>query len=270
MPPRLAQDPTLTQCLDFSSESYHLVCAAYSAAHTISNEDAITELVHAWTDGNEAQKQAWVLQQEEDQRIRVEEEWLRDQEAAVLRQQEEAEAEAEQVAIEKKKLKMNGFNPSKSVSDTIIPNPSQYALIKLGSFQWIELWYFSPEACLEVAQQAYSTSDDIFGIAKTEDAMGFHQISTAGALKNVIQDKDLTWRTFSLAKTNYVRHITTANWPHLHVQSIVNLFFKLENHPWCIRLNDKCVLLLYLDCVRKEWHMRLALGNSLNIAIINS
>ena len=95
MPPQLTQDPALTQCPDFSSESYHLICKAYSVAHTVSNEDAITELIHAWTDGNEAQKQAWVLQLEEDQRIRAEEEWLRDQEAAALRQQEEAEAEAE-------------------------------------------------------------------------------------------------------------------------------------------------------------------------------
>ena len=128
MPPRFAQDPALTQCPDFSSESYRLVREAYSAAHTISDEDAITALIRAWTDGNEAQKQAWVLQQEEDQRIRAEEERLRDQEAAALRQKEEAEAEAERVAIEKKKPKMNGFDPSKSVGDTIIPNPSQYAL----------------------------------------------------------------------------------------------------------------------------------------------
>ena len=95
MPPRLAQDPALTQCPNFSSESYHLIRKAYSAAHTVSDEDAITELVRAWTDGNEAQKQAWVLQPEEDQRVRAEEELLRDQEAAALRQQEEAKAEAE-------------------------------------------------------------------------------------------------------------------------------------------------------------------------------
>ena len=132
------------------------------------------------------------------------------------------------------------------------------------------MWYFSPEACLEAAQQAFSTSDDVFGIAKTEDTLGFRQISTARASKNVIQDKDLTWRTFSLAKTNYVRHITKASWPHLHVQSIVDLFFELENHPWRIRLNGERVLLLYLDRVRKEWHTRLALGDGFNIAIINS
>ena len=165
---------------------------------------------------------------------------------------------------------MNTFNPSKSVSDTIIPNPSQYALTELGSFQWIELWYFSPKACLKAAQQAYSTLDDIFGITKTEDALGFYQISTARASKNIIQDKDLTWHTFSLAKTNYVRHITKANWPHLHVQLIMDLFFELENHPWHICLSSECVLLLYLDCVHKEWHPRLALGDGFNITIINS
>ena len=115
MPPGLAQDPALTQCPDFSSESYRLVREAYSAAHTISDENTIMELIRAWMDGNEAQKQAWVLQLEEDQRVRVEEELLRDQEAAVLRQQEEAKAEAERVAIEKKKPKMNGFDPSKSL-----------------------------------------------------------------------------------------------------------------------------------------------------------
>ena len=75
---------------------------------------------------------------------------------------------------------------------------------------------------------------------------------------------------FSLAKTNYVRHITKASWPHLHIQSIINLFFELENHPWCIRLNGECVLLLSLNHVHKEWHTRLALGDSFNIMIINS
>lgn len=270
MPPRLAQDPALTQCPDFESESFRLVREAYSAAHNASPEDAITELVRAWTEGNEAQKQAWVLQQEEDQRIRVEEQRQKDQEAAALRQQEEAEAEAERVALEKKKPKMNDFDPSKSVGDTIIPNPSQYALTKLGNFQWIELWYFSPEACHEAAQQAYSTSDDVFGIAKTEDSLGFRQISTARASRNVIQDKDLTWRTFSLSKTNYVNHITKASWPQLHVQSIVDLFFELDNHPWRTRLNGERVLLLYLDRVRKEWHTRLATGIGFNIAIINT
>ena len=165
---------------------------------------------------------------------------------------------------------MNSFNPSKSVSDTIIPNPSQYALTKLGSFQWIKLWDFSPKACLKAVQQAYSTLDNVLSIAKTEDALGFYQISTARASKNIIQDKDLTWCTFSLAKTNYIRHITKANWPHLHIQSIVDLLFGLENHPWHIHLNSECMLLLYLDHVHKEWHMRLALGDSFNIAIINS
>ena len=52
------------------------------------SEDTITKLVQAWTNSNGVQKQAWLLQQEEYNRIRAVKQWLKDQEAAALRQKE--------------------------------------------------------------------------------------------------------------------------------------------------------------------------------------
>ena len=98
MPPWLAQDSALTQCPNFTSESYHLVCGACSA-----------------------QRQAWLLQQEEDNRIRAVRQWLKDQEAAALRQKEEAEAEAEDITFRKKKPKMNDLNPQNQLVTPSFP-----------------------------------------------------------------------------------------------------------------------------------------------------
>ena len=88
---------------------------------------------------------------------------------------------------------MNDFDNDKLVGDMIIATPSQYTLNKLSSFNWIELWYFSPDTCHEAAQQAFSTSDNIYSLAKANDTLGLWSISSAKASKNVVQDKDLNW-----------------------------------------------------------------------------
>lgn len=112
MPPWLAQDlhslnvPTLPQRVT----TLFVGPAQQYITHPLS-EDTITKLVQAWTNSNRVQRQAWLLQQEEDNRIRAVRQWLKDQEAAALRQKEEAEAEAEDITFRKKKPKMNDLNP---------------------------------------------------------------------------------------------------------------------------------------------------------------
>lgn len=104
--------------------------------------------------------------------MRAEELRVRNLEVDQRRQQEEAEAEVECIAVEKKKPKMNDFDDEKSVGDTIITNPSQYALNKLTGFHWVKLWYFSPDACDKAALNAHSTSNDVYSFEKTDNAIG--------------------------------------------------------------------------------------------------
>ncbi|KIJ18223.1 hypothetical protein PAXINDRAFT_71517, partial [Paxillus involutus ATCC 200175] len=79
--------------------------------------------------------------------------------------------EREHAELENKKPKMNNFNNEAKVGNIIIPRPSQYAVIKLKNFEFIELWYFSPEGCRDTAKSSSSTMEDTFGIAKVDDIL---------------------------------------------------------------------------------------------------
>ena len=93
MPPHLLHDPALVVCLDFTLECFHPMCNAYTASTSLSLDKTITALVNAWAEANEVQKTAWALQVEDDKRIRLEEKWIRNQEAAQKKEQVAAKVE---------------------------------------------------------------------------------------------------------------------------------------------------------------------------------
>ncbi|KAG2078361.1 hypothetical protein BDR04DRAFT_998940, partial [Suillus decipiens] len=62
------------------------------------------------------------------------------------------EAENEHWEAEKKKPKINDFMVGTSVSDTLTPCLSQYAIHKLKSFEYVELWYLSPDGVIHGIQ----------------------------------------------------------------------------------------------------------------------
>ncbi|KIK78385.1 hypothetical protein PAXRUDRAFT_16905 [Paxillus rubicundulus Ve08.2h10] len=81
------------------------------------------------------------------------------------------EAEREHAELEKKKPKMNDFDDKTKVRNIIIPRPSQYAILKLKNFEFIELWYFSPEGCRDMAKSSSFTMEDTFSIAKVDNIL---------------------------------------------------------------------------------------------------
>ena len=53
---------------------------------------------------------------------------------------------------EKKKLKMKDFDDATTVGNYIAPRPAQYALRRIEDFEYVELWYFTPEGCSDATQ----------------------------------------------------------------------------------------------------------------------
>ena len=88
---------------------------------------------------------------------------------------------------------MNDFNEMVLVSDYIAPCPSQYALQHLEDFEYLELWYLTQEGCADAAQNLCTINEDSFSITKVDNIMSLKSISSIWALKNVVQDIDLTW-----------------------------------------------------------------------------
>ena len=54
------------------------------------------------------------------------------------------------------------------VSDHVMPWPSQFAIGKLKSFNFVELWYFTDEGCHKVQDSSRAQSDDVYGLTKID------------------------------------------------------------------------------------------------------
>jgi hypothetical protein len=67
------------------------------------------------------------------------------QEEQLRLQQEQQNLENEWLEAEKKKPRMNDFKEVTMVSSYIAPHPSQYALCRLESFEYLKLWYLTQE-----------------------------------------------------------------------------------------------------------------------------
>jgi hypothetical protein len=167
----------------------------------------------------------------------------------------EAETENKHLEAEKKKPKMNGFNATASVGDSIAPHPSQYAIQKLNNFEYVELWYFSPEGCKEAMKTSRSIVDNTFSLTKLDDHLTIHPSSAFKALRSALPDHELTFSTFLRAKNLFLTHANMAKWPQTHLDMLVLFFWHLKNHA--IRNNSEIgdmVILHYASCICLNWH----------------
>ncbi|KIK94002.1 hypothetical protein PAXRUDRAFT_12322 [Paxillus rubicundulus Ve08.2h10] len=164
---------------------------------------------------------------------------------------------------------MNDFDNEVEVGNVIILHPSQYALLKLKNFEFIELWYFSPDGCRDTAKSSSSTMEDTFGISKVDDILTMRPVSALKQSHNVVNDCDLSVSDFFRAKNSFLVHIKHVSWPKKHINALAEFFWHLENHPIHNRRHGNTVMLLYAHRVRQSWHDDLKRGTAFNISKLN-
>ena len=268
MAQRIERDPSLEVCPDFASPDFQPIREMLTQAGR-SNEEAIQSLTDTWVTNNNNRKEIWRLQEEAEAAQRAEQQRLRDEQAEQERLRREEEAEQERIQAEKKKPKINDFDESKAIDDTITPNPSPYAINKLSNFDYVELYYFTKEACAEAHLQSRSSAEDAFSLASSEDGLVLRSIAAAKPSRNVVLDRDLTWSQFGVAKNNYLRQISKLKWPPKHIEALTTFFFNLEIHEYRNKIKGDEALLSYACRSRREWHTKLKLNVGFNIGIIN-
>lgn len=163
-------NPALEQVLDFAGPNYNVICQGLTTGYQENEQQAIECLIAAWQVGKNTCVAAWNAQREAKNRAAEEEE-------LECRHQEEDQeriahklAEAKQKEAEKKKPKMNTFTPGTSISNVLTHPPLQYALQKPKTFNYIQLWYFSPLGHTDTAKHSTkSHTIDTFGIFKVKD-----------------------------------------------------------------------------------------------------
>jgi hypothetical protein len=79
---------------------------------------------------------------------------------------------------EKKKPKIHSFNSAKSIGNAIAPCPSPFALNKLETFDYIELWYFTQEGCADALDNQQAVAEDAYGITAVDNFMALKPVSS--------------------------------------------------------------------------------------------
>ena len=267
--PRITQDPTGQVCPDFAGETYAAVRLAMTTGGQLTDADAAERLVTAWNQTHAREVEAWDLQVQTDVAEQEELQRLVQAEEDRLRAEEERQKEDELKEIEKKRPKINDFDDDKMVGDFVLPRPSQFAIGKLKSFSFTELWYFTEEGCSEAQESSRTLPDDAYGITRVDDLVALKPVTAFKASKNVIPDADLSWRQMNIGKNTMLRHMELCNWPSKHVDSFARFYLHLELDPMRSRPNGERVLLAYQAKVRRQWHDDIARGQGFNIAQIN-
>lgn len=268
MDDRIINNPHLEVMPNHAGPHYEALQNALTQ-NEMTPEQAIQALNNSWAQNHAARVEAWEQQVEEDTAAA----------AALVQQQPQPDQqpsldplpqEEERAEGEKKKLKMKDFDEATTVGNYIAPRPAQYALRRVEDFEYVELWYFTPEGCSDATQLQLTQNNDTFGFTKVDDMVSLKSISSLKASKNVIPDAELSFRQVSMAKNAFIPLMTKYQWSEKAINAFAQLFTQLELHPFRQREFGERALITYQARVRREWHDQLKLGSAFNIGVLNN
>ena len=213
--------------------------------------------------------EAWDLQTQADVAEQEEQCIIAEANEARLRADDEHQKKDEQKELEKKRPKINDFGNNRMVGDFVMPHPSQFAVGKLKSFSFIELWYFTEEGCSEAQETNSTLPEDTYSIIQVNDLVALKPVTTFKASKNAISDANLTWRQMNIGKNTMLHYMEICDWPQKHTESFARFYLHPELDLMCSCPNREQVLLTYQVKVRCQWHKDIARGQGFNVAQIN-
>ncbi|KAG1907548.1 uncharacterized protein F5891DRAFT_974248 [Suillus fuscotomentosus] len=227
----IASDPALDIEPDFASLTFEGIRNRIIGNTQMTHDEAANELITGWWQDRDIRLAAWTIQENEATWLAAEAAHTKqeciDQECQLAEQ----EAETEHKEVEKKKPKINDFKVGTSVSDNLTHCPSQYAIHKLKSFEYVELWYFSPDSCKDTADEAKSSADGTFGFTKVDDFVALKAVAAFKLSRKAIQDYGLEWRQFDMVKNSFLLYINKLKWLEKHQCALTMFFMNVVSHP---------------------------------------
>ena len=267
MDDRVIHDPHLEVIPDHNGPHYDVLRNALTQ-NGMSAEEALQALNDSWNQNHDARVQIWDAQVAADAVLAAAQaqQPQPDDPPVALPNLQQGDERAEG---EKKKLKMRDFDDATTVGNHIAPRPAQYALRRIEDFEYVELWYLTPEGCSDATQLQLTQYDDTFGLTKVDDVVTLKSISSLKASKNVVPDAELSFRQMSMAKNAFIPLMAKYQWSEKAINAFAQFFTQLELHPLRQREFGERALITYQARVRREWHDQLKLGSGFNLGILN-
>ena len=149
--PRIVDDPNRAICPSFEDPEWEFLRQSAVNAHQgdqpLTLAEAAQQMKDAWSRENQRKITAWDDQALQDRVEQDEIDRVAHEEEDVLRAQQEKDDEDVRREAEKKKPKLNPFEPKRHVEKWIEARPASYALNKLNNLEYVELDYFTTRGC---------------------------------------------------------------------------------------------------------------------------
>jgi hypothetical protein len=174
--PRITEDPTRATCPSFEGAEWDFLrqpmIDTVGGDHPLTADEATQRMKDAWARENEQKIAAWNAQREQDQVEQEEQDRLAQAQEDLQCAQCDREAEEQCREVEKKKPKINSFDPHRRVNESIELRPAPYALNKVNNLEYVELDYFTTRGCREAFADTYkSISHDTLAFTQLEDTI---------------------------------------------------------------------------------------------------
>ena len=243
---------------------------AHQGDQPLTAEDAAQQMKDTWARENQRKIAAWNIQLEQDRAEQEEQDRAAHEEEDAQHALREREAEEQRREAERKKPKLNRFDPNRLVSKWIKPRPASYATTKLDNLEYVELDYFTMRGCNEAAVDASkSISLDTLTLSQVGDTIAMRPLASLRPSKHVRSDEELSWEEMLDAKNTMLHFMgKSGNWPAAHAELIAAFFLNLEWHPRRLQTNGKKALMVYQSRVRREWFTALKNDEGFNIELI--
>ncbi|KAJ7194281.1 hypothetical protein GGX14DRAFT_537402 [Mycena pura] len=274
--PHLSREILMHACTDHTSPTFQtlrdLIVAGAPAGAPLTPADAASQLSEAWNKDRDARQAIWDAQVQADIAQAEADTAAAAAQADIDRLAAEAAAAAELAALEAKKPKIGAFDETLTIPDFLGPRVSNFAKKKLEDKEYVELWYFTKEGCLDAESlRGGVEADETFGITQSGTTLALKPLTAFRASKKVVPDEDLSWDQLSVAKTGFLAGIDDASWPTEHRTAMATFFYRIENHPSRLQHDPHAeqILVMYQAKARRFWHDALAQNKGFNLAIIN-
>ncbi|KAN0141841.1 hypothetical protein V8E53_000303, partial [Lactarius tabidus] len=272
--PRIVDDPNRAVCPSFEDPEWEFLRQSAVNAHQgdqpLTLAEAAQQMKDAWSRENQCKTAAWNDQAQQDQVEQDELDRVAREREDALRAQQEVDAEDLCKEAEKKKPKLNSWDPNCQVEKWIEARPAAYALNKLNNLEYVELDYFTPKGCKDTAADMNrSVSHNTLTFTQLGDTFAICPLAAVRSSKHIRNDEDLSWEEMLNAK-NVMLHFMGKSgvWPIAHATSIASFFINIECHPRKSQKNGKRALMLYQGRVRHEWFDALKRDEGFNLEVI--
>ena len=266
MADRIINNPHLELMPNHAGPHYNILREALTQ-NGMTPEQAVQALDDSWAHNHEERTQAWDQQVLDD--AAAEEARGPQQPQLDPPPQQPLAPEEGRVEAERKKPAMRDFDDTTTVGNYIAPRPAQYALRRIEEFEYVELWYFTPEGCSDATQHQPTQNEDAFGLSRVNNMVALRSVASIKASKNVVPDAELSFRQMSMAKNAFILLMSKYQWSAKAINAFAQLFTQLELYPFCQREFGEQALIVYQARVRREWHDQLKIGPAFNIGIMN-